>query len=70
MVGISTKWNKIQISVTIYPEHAKLLERILNGDYNKPMAHNSASEIIRRAIEHYADFLGVNFEKIKDYGGG
>lgn len=68
MVGIQTKWNKIQISVTVYPEHAKLIEKILSGDYNKPIAHNSASEVVRRAIEHYAIFLGVDLEKIKSEG--
>jgi len=65
MVGILTKWNKVQISVTVYPEHAKIVEKILKGEYEKPIAHNSASEVIRRAIEHYAVFLGVKFEKIK-----
>ncbi len=68
MVGIQTKWNKIQISVTIYPEHAEILERILDGGYSKPIAHQSVSEIIRRAIEYYADFLGLNFEKNKKEG--
>jgi len=58
-VGIQTKWNKIQISATIYPEHAQLIEEILKKRYSKPIAHNSISEVIRRAIEHYADFLGV-----------
>ena len=67
-IGIPTKWNKIQISATIYPEHAKMIEKILNGEYKTPIAHNSASEVIRRAIEHYAMFLGVDFEKIKSEG--
>lgn len=67
MVGVLTKWNKVQISATIYPEHAKILERILEGDYSKPVAHQSVSEILRRAIELYADFLGV--QKIKNSGG-
>jgi|Deesub1362A_J573_1020465.scaffolds.fasta_scaffold21341_2 hypothetical protein len=62
MVGIKTKWDKIQISVTIYPEHARILEKILKKEYNKPVAHNSASEIIRRAIEAYAEYLGVVME--------
>jgi len=62
MVGIQTKWNKIQISATIYPEHAKLIEKILKKEYSKPIAHESASEVIRRAIEYYADFLGVKME--------
>ncbi len=70
MVGIKTKWDKIQISATVYPEHAKLLEIILSGSYTRPVAHKSVSEIVRRAIEHYADFLGVNLEKIRDSGGG
>ncbi|ADC66183.1 hypothetical protein Ferp_2049 [Ferroglobus placidus DSM 10642] len=66
MVGIQTKWNKIQITATVYPEHAKLLELILRGEYSKPIAHQSVSEILRRAIEHYAMFLGVDFEKIRE----
>ena len=62
MVGIPTKWNKIQISATIYPEHARILEKILEGEYSKPIAHNSASEVVRRAIEKYAEYLGVVLE--------
>ncbi|GEM_PF-1869391 len=68
MVGIKTKWNKYQISITVYPEHIRILEAILKGKYSKPIAHNSASEVIRRAIEHYADFLGVRLEKIESEG--
>ena len=67
MVGVQTKWNKVQISATIYPEHAKILEAILQGNYSKPVAHQSVSEILRRAIELYADYLGV--QKIKELGG-
>jgi len=66
MEGIKTKWDKIQISATVYPLHAKIIEKILNGEYSKPVAHNSASEVLRRAIEHYADFLGVKLEKNDD----
>ncbi len=62
MVGILTKWNKIQLSVTIYPEHAQIIDKILKKEYQKPVAHNSASEVVRRAIEHYADFLGVELK--------
>lgn len=74
MIGmIGTKredGNIIQISATIYPEHAQIIEKILRKEYSKPVAHQSVSEILRRAIEHYADFLGVNLEKIKNSGGG
>jgi len=63
MVGTPTKWNKIQLSVTVYPEHIRLIEKILNKEYNRPVAHESASEIVRRAIEHYADYLGVKNQK-------
>jgi len=62
MVGREAKWNMIQLSVTIYPEHAKLIEKILKKEYSKPIAHKSASEVVRRAIEHYADFLGVKVD--------
>ncbi|RLI80319.1 hypothetical protein DRP07_09285 [Archaeoglobales archaeon] len=62
MVGVKTKWDKIQISATIYPEHARILEKILQRKYNKPIAHNSASEVIRRAIEKYAEYLEVVLE--------
>jgi len=62
MVGIKTKWEKIQLSVTIYPEHAQIIDKILKKEYQKPVAHNSASEVVRRAIEHYADFLGVELK--------
>ena len=66
MVGIPTKWNKIQISATIYPEHARIIEKILNKEYSKPVAHESASEVIRRAIEYYADYLGVKLDDNKN----
>jgi hypothetical protein len=65
MVGILTKWNKVQLSVTVYPEHAKIIEKILNKEYSKPIAHESASEVIRRAIEHYADYLGIKLDDNK-----
>lgn len=59
MVGVRTHWRKVQLSVTIEPEHAELIEKILKKDYEKPIFHDSASEVIRRALEHYAQFLGV-----------
>ncbi|ADB58009.1 ribbon-helix-helix domain-containing protein [Archaeoglobus profundus] len=59
MVGIRTKWDKVQLSVTIYPEHARIIEKILRKEYSKPIAHKNASEVIRKAIEYYADYLGV-----------
>ena len=68
MVGTPRNYGMIQLNVTVYPEHIKILEKILNKEYSKPIAHKSASEIIRRAIEHYAVFLGVKFEKIKSEG--
>ncbi|MBE8540399.1 hypothetical protein [Geoglobus acetivorans] len=68
MIGTKTKWNMIQVSFTVYPEHTKIIEKILNREYSKPIAHKSASEIVRRAIEHYAMFLGIDFEKIKSEG--
>ena len=55
-------YDTVQISVTIHPEHAKILERILRKEYPKTIIHKSVSEIIRRAIEHYADFLGVKVD--------
>ena len=61
-IGTVTKWNMIQISVTVYPEHAKIIDKILKKQYSKPIAHKSASEIVRRAIEHYAEFLGVRLD--------
>ena len=68
MVGTPRNYGMIQLNVTVYPEHIKILEKILKKEYSKPIAHKSASEIIRRAIEHYAVFLGVKFEKIKSEG--
>ena len=62
MVGIKTKWNRIQLSVTVYPEHAKIIEKILKKEYSKPIAHQNASEVVRRALEHYADYLGVKLD--------
>lgn len=62
MVGTPVKWNKVQLSVTVYPEHAKIIEKILNKEYSRPIAHQNASEVVRRAIEFYADFLGVKLE--------
>ena len=62
MIGSKTKWNIIQISITVYPEHTQIIEKILKREYSKPIAHKSASEVIRRAIEHYAEFLGVQLE--------
>jgi len=59
MVGIPTKWNKVQITATIYPEHAQIIEKILKKKYSKPIIHQNASEVIRKAIEYYADYLGV-----------
>lgn len=59
IVGVKTKWNKIQIAVTVDPEHIEIIEKILNKQYSKPVAHQSASEVIRKAVECYADFLGV-----------
>ena len=59
MVGIKVKGGKTQLTVTVYPEHAELIERILQKKYVRPIAHNSTSEIVRRAIEHYAEFLGI-----------
>ncbi len=68
MVGTPRDYGMIQLNVTVYPEHTKIIEKILNREYSKPIAHKSASEIVRRAIEHYAMFLGVDFEKIKSEG--
>jgi len=62
MVGREAKWNMIQLSVTIYPEHAEMIDKILKKAYSKPVAHKSASEVVRRAIEYYADFLGVKVD--------
>ncbi len=59
MVGTLRDYGMIQLNVTVYPEHAQLIEHILKKEYSRPVAHKSASEVIRRAIEHYADFLGV-----------
>ncbi len=59
MVGIPRDYGMFQLNVTVYPEHIKIIEKILKKDYSKPIAHKSVSEIIRRAIEHYAEFLGV-----------
>jgi|Deesub1362A_J573_1020465.scaffolds.fasta_scaffold08487_4 hypothetical protein len=60
MVGVKRKDGEgVQISAVIYSEHAKLIERILQKEYTRPVAHNSASEVIRRAIEVYAEFLGL-----------
>ena len=61
MVGIKTKWNMVQLSVTIYPEHAEIIEKILKKEYSQPIPHKNASEVIRKAIEYYATFLGVQF---------
>jgi len=62
MVGIPTKWNKVQLSVTVYPEHAQIIEKILNKEYSKPIIHQNASEVIRKVLEFYADFLGIKLE--------
>ncbi len=62
MVGTPKDYGIIQLNVTIYPEHAKIIEKILKKEYFKPIAHRSTSEIIRRALEHYADFLGVKLD--------
>ena len=59
MVGVPTRWKKVQISVTIFPEHAQIIEKILKKEYSRPIVHQNASEVIRKAIEHYADYLGV-----------
>jgi len=59
MVGMKTRWNKIQMSITVYPEHAEIIEKILRKEYSKPIFHQNASEVIRKAIECYATFLGV-----------
>ena len=67
MVGMPSRWGTVQISVTVYPEHAKIIDIILKKEYSKPVAHKSASEVIRKAIEYYADYLGVNFQKNKRY---
>ena len=66
MVGVPAKWGKVQITATIYQEHAEILDKILNKEYNKPIAHKSASEIIRKAIEYYATFLGVMLKESRD----
>jgi len=63
MVGVKKKDGEgVQISATVYHEHAVLIDKILKKEYSKPIAHKSASEVIRRAIEHYAEFLGVGLE--------
>jgi len=49
----------VHISITVHPEHVRILEKILRKEYRKTIIHKSVSEIIRRAIEHYAEFLGV-----------
>ena len=59
MVGTPREHGIVQLNVTVYPEHTKLIDRILKKEYTKPVAHKSASEVVRRAIEHYAEFLGV-----------
>jgi hypothetical protein len=64
MDGVKTKKlgkETVQLSVTVYPEHIHLIEKILEGS-EKPIVHKSTSEIVRRAIEYYAEFLGINFE--------
>lgn len=68
MVGTPRDYGMIQLNVTVYPEHAEIIEKILNKEYSRPVAHKSASEVVRRAIEHYAEYLGLNFEKIKSEG--
>ena len=62
MTGVETNSGVVHLSATIYPEHAKLIEKILKKEYSKPVAHKSASEVVRRAIEHYAIFLGIKEE--------
>ncbi|AIY90413.1 ribbon-helix-helix domain-containing protein [Geoglobus acetivorans] len=62
MVGTLRDYGMIQLNITVYPEHAKIIDKILKKQYSKPIAHKSASEIVRRAIEHYAEFLGVRLD--------
>ena len=59
MVGTPRDYGMIQLNVTVYPEHARIIEKILKKEHTKPIAHKSASEVVRRAIEHYADYLGI-----------
>jgi hypothetical protein len=65
MVGTPREYGMIQLNVTVYPEHARIIEKILKREYSKPIAHKSASEVIRRAIEHYADYLGIKLNNDK-----
>ena len=59
MVGVPREYGMIQLNITVYPEHAKIIEKILRKEYSKPFYHKTASEVIRKALEFYADFLGV-----------
>ena len=65
MVGTPRDYGMIQLNVTVYPEYARIIEKILKREYSKPIAHKSASEVIRRAIEHYADYLGIKLNNDK-----
>ncbi len=62
MVGTQRSYGMIQLNVTVYPEHAQIIEKILKKQYSKPIAHKSASEVIRKALEFYADYLGIKLE--------
>jgi len=54
------------LNVTVYPEHAQIIEKILKKEYSKPIAHKSASEVVRRALEHYAEHLGIKLNDNKN----
>lgn len=62
MVGTPRDYGMVQLSVTVYPQHVGLIEKIQRGEYRKPLAHKSVSEIVRRAIEYYAMYLGIKGE--------
>jgi len=49
-----------RVTCYLYADHQKIVEKILEKKYSKPVSHRSASEVVRRALEHYAEHLGVD----------
>ena len=55
----------VRKSVSLAPAYIEKIRKI-----REDLGVSSDSEVIRRAIDVYAQELGINFQKIKDSGGG